>query len=218
MIPLESIKKFIFPNNVNCYFKIEENNENLLVRKGTDHNISSKFEKIDFSENRDGIPISYRAVFSSNSLQDLKIKKVQNGFAYTFYRKFSKQKFFKNKICTFYVPFTFFVISEFSFYKSFEKLFRCIRKIYSQESIYPPGTRKIIPKRQRRQGDDPPASFCCLPGFVSHCRYAGRNALRRAVPPRCLHKRRMEKAFFFLENRIQTNRRCYDSHYRRFVL
>jgi hypothetical protein len=133
----ESIHKLIFPNNVNFYYRIEEDTNN-PEKKGLDTITTCKFEKIDFSENRDGIPLSYRVIFSSNSLQNLTTKKIQNGFAYTFYRKFFKQKFFSNKKLTFYVPFTFCVISEFPFYKSFEDLFKCIRKIYSQESIYIP--------------------------------------------------------------------------------
>ena len=137
MLNSESIYKLIFPNNVNFYYRIGEDINN-PEKKGLEPITTCKFEKIDFSENRDGIPLSYRVIFSSNSNQNLTTRKVQNGFAYTFYRKFFKQKFFNNKKLTFYVPFTFCVISEFPFYKSFEDLFKCIRKIYSQESIYIP--------------------------------------------------------------------------------
>ena len=135
IISSELIHKLIFPNNVNFYYRIEDDTI-ISSSAGLGPNISCKFEKIDFSEDRDGIPVSYRVIFSSNSNQNLTTRKVQNGFAYTFYRKYFKQKFFSNKKCTIYVPFTFCVISEFPFYKSFEELFKCIRKIYSQESIY----------------------------------------------------------------------------------
>ena len=133
------IQKRIFPNKVNFYFRIEID-ENKPIRKNTAPiNINyNQFEKIDFSEERTGIPMSTRNVFSNIFVNDNDSRKCQNGFAYTFYRKFYKEKFFKNKKCTFYVPYTFCIISEFPFYQSFEHLFRCIRRMFSQDLIYIP--------------------------------------------------------------------------------
>ena len=139
IIESKLIHKRIFPNQVNFYFKIEVD-ENKPKRKNTDpkNTNDNQFQKIDFSEERTGIPMSHRVVFSNNHLIDKNTRKCQNGFAYTFYRKFYKEKFFKNKKCTFYIPYTFCIISEFPYYQSFEHLFRCIRRMFSQDTIYIP--------------------------------------------------------------------------------
>ena len=139
LISSELIQKRVFPNKVNFYFKIVID-DNKPIRKNTDpiNTNYNQFEKIDFSEERTGIPMSNRIVFSNNIVNGNNTRKCQNGFAYTFYRKFYKEKFFKNKKCTFYVPYTFCIISEFPYYQSFEHLFRCIRRMFSQDTIYIP--------------------------------------------------------------------------------
>ena len=137
IIESELIQKRIFPNKINFYYTIKID-ENKPIRKDTDPKKSYQFEKIDFSEERTGIPVSHRIVFSNNFVKDNNNRKCQNGFAYTFYRKFYKEKFYKNKKCTFYIPYTFCILSEFPYYQSFENLFRCIRRIFSQDSIYIP--------------------------------------------------------------------------------
>ena len=114
----ELIKKFILPNNLFICFRIEENKQRALT-------IAEKvpYSKIDLSENKEGCPKSFRTVFTCNPIEDLNnSKKSQNGFGYTFYRKYQEKKIIGDKRYIFYIPYTFCIISEFPFFKSFEKL------------------------------------------------------------------------------------------------
>ena len=136
------ISEAIFPNNLMIYYNYEESEINTLrsscVTKSFEENESIYFTKIDFGYDRKGIPISYRSTFSSHPLTDNNSKKCQNGFAYTFYRKFLKKRNLNGVKFNFYIPYTFCIISEFPFFNSFEKLFRSIRNIYSQKNNYIP--------------------------------------------------------------------------------
>ena len=60
------------------------------------------------------------------------------GLATLFIEDFGKKKEIGNIKYIFYIPYTFCIISEFPFYQNFEKIFRCIRKMFSQEAIYIP--------------------------------------------------------------------------------
>ena len=133
IIDTKIVKELIFPNNVYFYYKVEDN-ENISYKNKN----SEKINKIDLSEEREGCIQSYRVTFSSNPLEGQNMKKCQNGFAYIFYRKLWEQRIIDNKKYTFYVPYTFCIISEFPFYKRFEELFRVIRKMYFQDCIYIP--------------------------------------------------------------------------------
>ena len=137
------IKKLIFPNNLFIFYRIE-NNKNIQKSNSKQNNIDQEnnFSKIDLSEAKTGCPKSFRSVFSISFPMEDKtgknIQKNQNGFAYTFYRKLLDKKEIGGNRYIFYIPYTFCIISEFPFFKSFEKLFRCIRKIFSQQLIYIP--------------------------------------------------------------------------------
>ena len=143
LVDNEIVQKIIIPNNLYFFYRIEDNND--IQRKFSQQiNLEKEndFSKIDLSEEKAGYPKSFRSVFSiSFPLEDKNsksIQKNQNGFAYTFYRKLLEKKEIEGVRYIIYVPYTFCIISEFPFYKSFEKLFRCIRKIFSQQLIYIP--------------------------------------------------------------------------------
>ena len=142
------IQNFIFPNNVTIYYMIENDvntpcyntpyNRNTLSNANIPNLETILFSKIDFTEDRDNCPVSHRVTFSCNPFAGGNKKRCQNGFAYTFYRKFLKKKKIGENSFQFYVPYTFCIISEFPFFYSYEKLFRCIRKMFYQPSIYIP--------------------------------------------------------------------------------
>ena len=131
----KQIKKLIFPNSLYIFYRVDNeiNSEyfNEDLEKGD-------FSKIDLSEERLGCPTSFRSVFSSKPLEGKNSIKCQNGFAYTFYRKLLINKKIRGKRYIFYVPYTFCIISEYPFYKSFESIFRNIRIMFSQPTIYIP--------------------------------------------------------------------------------
>ena len=137
----KTILQMIFPHKSKCYYTWEENN-NLLKRtvltKVIDKNDIDNFQKIEFDESEGEFIKNERIVFSSNPQTANNSKKSINGLAHTFYRKFMKKKTLGKKKYTYYVPYTFCIISEYPFYSSFDKLIKCIKKIYSQESIYIP--------------------------------------------------------------------------------
>jgi len=146
LVDQETIEKLIFPNNVFFFYRIDNNEDynNIQRSNSKQNNIDQEnnFSKIDLSEAKTGCPKSFRSVFSiSFPMEDKNgknIQKNQNGFAYTFYRKLLDKKEIGGNRYIFYIPYTFCIISEFPFFKSFEKLFRCIRKIFSQQLIYIP--------------------------------------------------------------------------------
>ena len=138
----EIIKKRIFPNSLFVCYRIEVDNINIISNRKSNDNWNeleaSNFTKVDLSEDKSGCPKSYRSVFSCLPLEGKNSRKCQNGFAYTFYRKFWKKKEINGIKYIFYIPYTFCIISEYPYYKNFEKLFRCIRKMFAQPNIYIP--------------------------------------------------------------------------------
>ena len=143
IVELDTIKKFIFPNNLFLYYRVEDVDNKSSSKKGVKNRNDSEvdpppFPIVDLSEDNIGCPVSFRSVFSSYPDVGNNSKKCQNGFAYTFYRKFSEKKTIENVSFIFYIPYTFCIISEFPYFKSYEKLFRCIRRMFSQENIYIP--------------------------------------------------------------------------------
>ena len=55
-----------------------------------------------------------------------------------FFQKLLKNRNIGDIQYAFYIPYTFCIISEYPYYKSFEELFRCIRKMFAQPNIYIP--------------------------------------------------------------------------------
>ena len=137
LVDPETIKKLIFPNSLFFYY-IEEKKEDNNYNKNKFKFEKDYFTKVDLSEDRTNCPTSFRSIFSCSPLEGKNSRKCQNGFAYTFYRKFWKKKEINGKQYIFYIPYTFCIISEYTYYKSFEKLFRCIRKMFAQPIIYIP--------------------------------------------------------------------------------
>ena len=135
IISPELIKKLIFPNSLFINYRpdigINKKFFNVDLEK-------VPFSKVDLSEYKYGCPPSFRSVFSSTPLEGKNSRKCQNGFAYTFYRRFLKNIIIKGKRYIFYIPFTFCIISEYPYYNSFESLFRNIRTMFSQQNIYIP--------------------------------------------------------------------------------
>ena len=150
----KKILQMIFPHKLKCFYiwegnNMEYNNEakravtssNLINNCNKDYNendTDTNFTKIDFENNEIDNMKSYRVIFSSNPQSDKNSKKSLNGFANIFYRKFNETKDFGKRRCIYYVPYCFCIISEYPYFSSFDKLIKCIKRLYSQESIYIP--------------------------------------------------------------------------------
>ena len=147
IIDTQTIQNLLFPNKLDIFYGLDDEIKPPMMHRLSVQNINfnnkeqdkNGFNKIDLSYNNTGCPKSRRVIFTCNPIEmGTNVKKIQNGFAYTFYRKFLKKKEIGNKNIIFYVPYTFCIVSEFPFFKSYEALFRCIRKMYSQDLIYIP--------------------------------------------------------------------------------
>ena len=138
LIDTQVVQNLIFPNKLKIYYRLYSNINNSSQKRLSETIKNNNFNKIDFSDDNYKYPVSVRVVFSSNPIEDNNSQKNQNGFAYIFYRKLLQKKEIKNKKYIIYIPYTFCVISEFPFYKSYEKLFRRIREMYFLDSIYIP--------------------------------------------------------------------------------
>ena len=143
IIDNESIKKLIYPNDLFILFSIKEK-ENIilrrqtLIRRSTIEFQGDPFTKIEFSESKNECSKEYKVFFSITPMEGNTGRKCQNGFAYTFYRKFWKIQKDGDKEYSFYIPYTFCIISEYPYYRSYEKLFRCISMMFAQQSTYIP--------------------------------------------------------------------------------
>ena len=118
------IRKMLFPNGSQFFYLVEDyteencdiTKENIL-RKSVS---SSIFGNDDNKKNKKRkLPESYRVVFSNNPQEGVNSKKSINGFAYVFYKKHSEARLVDNKKYTFYIPYTFCIISEYPFFNSF---------------------------------------------------------------------------------------------------
>ena len=138
LIDTQVVQNLIFPNKLKIYYRLYSNINNSCQKRLSETIKNNNFNKIDFSDDNYKYPVSVRVVFSSNPIEDNNSQKNQNGFAYIFYRKLLQKKEIKNKKYIIYIPYTFCVISEFPFYKSYEKLFRRLREMYFLDSIYIP--------------------------------------------------------------------------------
>ena len=147
IIDVSLIQELILPNNVNIYYRLEDFQPlskkmtisySKLTPTPTPTQKQISYSKIDLTDNKTDCPLSYRVAFSCNPMTGKNEKKCQNGFAYVFYRPFlEKNKNIKKKV-TFYVPYIFCIISEYPFFNSYQKLFRCVREMFSQKNIYIP--------------------------------------------------------------------------------
>ena len=143
IIDNESIKKLIYPNDLFILFSIKEK-ENIflrrqtLIRRSTIEFQGDPFTKIEFSESKNECSKEYKVFFSITPMEGNTGRKCQNGFAYTFYRKFWKTQKDVDKEYSFYIPYTFCIISEYPYYRSYERLFRCISMMFAQQSTYIP--------------------------------------------------------------------------------
>ena len=135
IIDSELIKKLIFPNGLKIPYILKE-------KKGFNPNLEKDvFKKIELFQNKSICPRGFKSVFSNtpNDGENNNKRKSQNAFAYTFYRPLLKEKEIdKDKILTFYIPYTFCIISEFPFYIGFQKLFKFIRRLFAQKLNYIP--------------------------------------------------------------------------------
>ena len=144
LVEPDIIKKFIFPNGLSIGFREEINDANIRPSLSFSQKNNSfgfdknNFAKIDFSEDTTGCPKNTRSVFSSSPLEGKNSRKCQNGFAFTFYKKLLRKIEIRGKNYIIYIPHTFCIISEFPFYISYEKLFKCIMKMFFQRNIYIP--------------------------------------------------------------------------------
>ena len=138
-----TILQMIYPNKLKCYYTWEESNAYVLKRtmKTKIFNIEediNDFPMIDFNSNGGDVPKSSRIVFSSNPQTGKNSKKSINGIAYNFYVKLKKNKSMIKRKYTYYIPYTFCITSEYPYFSSFDKLLKCIKKFYAQDSIYIP--------------------------------------------------------------------------------
>jgi len=138
-LPNETMLKMIYPKNLDLYYFLEENT-NALRRTGKEFtHLKEEYKKVEFTKKKNQMhPKSYLVVFSSNPQAENNSKKSINGLAYTFYSKFTETKVIDKKKYTYYIPYTFCIISEYPFFNSFYKLMKYIKKLYSQEVLYIP--------------------------------------------------------------------------------
>ena len=138
-LPNETILKMIYPKNADFYY-IPEEYTNFLRRTGKESaHLIDEYKKVEFNKDLNPMhPKSYLVVFSSNPQAENNSKKSINGLAYTFYSRFKEVQVLDKKKYTFYIPYTFCIISEYPFFNSFYKLMKYIKKLYSQEIIYIP--------------------------------------------------------------------------------
>ena len=140
-LPNETILQMIYPKKIDFYYTSEE-----CDHQPSKYNKSYKIDKdnfckIDFKKNEKNFPLfpkSYKVVFSSNPQSENNSKKSINGFAYIFYKQFNEHKYHDKKKYTYYIPYTFCIISEFPYFNSFNKLCKNIKRIYIQKAIYIP--------------------------------------------------------------------------------
>ena len=138
----KTIIQMIYPHKLKCYYTCEENINYTLKRtmptKVLGLEEANDFSKLDFRSKKGDVPRSSRIIFSSNPQTGKNSKKSINGIAYTFYVKFNKKKIIEKRRYIYYIPYTFCITSEYPFFSSFDKLLKCIKKLYSQDSIYIP--------------------------------------------------------------------------------
>ena len=139
-VPNEAILRIIYPKKLNFYYTSEEIDQSNFKSSNMINKNANNFTKIDFKseKNKQNFPKSYKVVFSSNPHSENNSKKSINGFAYIFYKKFVEKKIFDKKKYTYYIPYTFCIISEFPYFNSFYKLCKCIKNLFSQKAIYIP--------------------------------------------------------------------------------
>ena len=143
IIGSELIKKLIYPNDLNILFGVKDR-ENIVYRRQGFTRTNSKdfdtdpFSKVEFIENKSECSTVFKTIFTLTPMEGNNSRKCQNGFAYTFYRKFWKTLKEGDKEYIFYIPYTFCIISEYPYYMSYERLFKFIRIMFAQQSTYIP--------------------------------------------------------------------------------
>ena len=139
----KTIIQMIYPNKLKCYYTWEENTSYILKRTiqtkvfNLEEDVND-FPKVEFNSSSGEVPKSSRVIFSSNPQTGKNSKKSINGLAYIFYVKFNKTKKLDKRKYTYYIPYTFCITSEYPYFSSFDKLLKCIKKLFSQDSIYIP--------------------------------------------------------------------------------
>ena len=139
----KTIIQMIYPNKLKCYYTWEENTSYILKRTiqtkvfNLEEDVND-FPKVEFNSSSGEVPKSSRVIFSSNPQTGKNSKKSINGLAYIFYVKFNKTKKLDKRKYIYYIPYTFCITSEYPYFSSFDKLLKCIKKLFSQDSIYIP--------------------------------------------------------------------------------
>ena len=139
----KTIIQMIYPNKLKCYYTWEENTSYMLKRTirtkvfNLEDDIND-FPQVEFNSSSGEVPKSSRVIFSSNPQTGKNSKKSINGLAYIFYVKYKKTKKLDKRKYIYYIPYTFCITSEYPYFSSFDKLLKCIKKLYSQDSIYIP--------------------------------------------------------------------------------
>ena len=143
IIGSELIKKLIYPNDLNILFGVKDRENIVYRRQGFTRTNSKEFDtepftKVEFIENKSECSTVFKTIFTLTPMEGNNSRKCQNGFAYTFYRKFWKTLKEGDKEYIFYIPYTFCIISEYPYYMSYERLFKFIRIMFAQQSTYIP--------------------------------------------------------------------------------
>ena len=139
----KTIIQMIYPNKLKCYYTWEENTSYMLKRTirtkvfNLEDDIND-FPQVEFNSSSGEVPKGSRVIFSSNPQTGKNSKKSINGLAYIFYVKYKKTKKLDKRKYIYYIPYTFCITSEYPYFSSFDKLLKCIKKLYSQDSIYIP--------------------------------------------------------------------------------
>ena len=131
----KTIIQMIFPKKPKCHYTWEDTNDKakIVKKKILNDNDLNNFKEITSEKLK-----SENLVFSSNPQTGKNSKKSINGIACISYYKFKQKRNIEKREYTYYIPYTFCIISEYPYFSSFLKLLEFIQILYSQKSIYIP--------------------------------------------------------------------------------
>ena len=124
MPEIEVIINMIFPTGCEFFYSVnecteEDNNKRISETKSVRTTITSTKSELGGKKSKQKTPKPYNVVFSYNPQEGNNSKKSINGFSFVFYQKHLESKIIENKRYTFYIPYTFCILSEFPFYNSY---------------------------------------------------------------------------------------------------
>ena len=144
MPDFEIIKNMIFPNGSEFIYIMEDYKKEHFQNNGKNNSlrITTFSMKSEFMNDPNIIKKklnekkkSYYVVFSYNPQEGNNSKKSIYGFAFIFYKKYHEIKLIDDKVCTFYIPCTFCILSEYPFYNSYYNLCNQLCNLFKSKQL-----------------------------------------------------------------------------------